>query len=402
MEKGIELSCIGALNKMVQEGYAARVAHSRACLLQIDQLQIKDKVEGFNTQAMCAVVERYWRPFVYLMEKSFTMIGICPYRIITHSLDVGNERVSFRVPVALELGTYTVRTLLSKRMERVFEVKDQFSNKASRIHVLVSLSRAGPSTYDPMVVDSDCGTILQEWLAFTRLEESTNRLRVEMQRPSVWLQYAGSIAARSVIQTTQGLNTHLEETAANHGYAVADKRTVKRIEVEKETIHGVVKEITHGALLIPDDLVLSSTQPSVPPALLDITEQRAEFKRTVEHAFKMPFWELKAQGTSMSGRSSASVDEDRSNIGSSLQTIVADLKFGIQTAWEEIYDVTPQMVVIPRRPLADLQTLDFVRERQAIGEEDAKRHMAGIVGFEYSKRTSPSPKRMRQDDVDLE
>jgi len=241
------------------------------------------------------------------------------------------------------------------------------------------------------VVDSDAGSIVDEWYANNTLQAQAGEMYHQMyQRYPFFEKRVVSSVSQNV--EANAASDHLLEhfKPDENGYPETPKT---EITFEPKT----------RTALLPYGYIISPHQP--PPLdtrLLDYIEaQDVKYRYGVDMAMNMSEQNVKADSSSgLHSRSKAGVDEAKSKSSANVAQIIADISSGIQEIHTMMHkdQLVPVSVSIPTRSLVSHELVFQLLDKGLISHATAAEESSAISSIHTSRMQMVEPKRVKTDD----
>ena len=363
------------MEKMVEQGYCAIVLRTRLSYIQFDHLQIPD----FNPLAQF-VVEQYWRPFAIQIYIQFAMIALCPFVVVQREVTFNGKKVIVDVPVALEVGSYTVEVSMDDNFQKHYAVKMKGRYTQPTIHVLQSINYNGPTVSNVDKMDSECGYLHKVWKWIEDRKRESDRLFTKAVESDLYVQRVSNYSTRNNDIQEQRYDDHLRYKINSFGY-----------EEEEE----VKLEKSKGLVIIPQDHTTCNFQPTINPYFIQTIELEKNYYDLVDTTLGMNV--LNRNRHSAYQKPETQVIEETAQTSRTLGLIISDISFSLQKVIDVIFPDEGQVIIsLPHRSMLDLPTITFLHEKGVISREVAHDTYINVVGLHTEREYDR--KKMRTND----
>jgi hypothetical protein len=366
--KAPRINIVDAIYAMMASGPVQAVLKARLSFIELDKLELDFAYT--QLEDVDELFELYWHPFVLQMYYHFSAIGFCPYRLLPKTVmnTKNGEKETYMVPIALERGSFTVRTTMTKAGEKEFAVMLRKEYIQPEIFIVRARHRTGPSAYVPDI-DSDCGSLVESWLQLEARRRSSERAFAQLANPRIYFQQTTALA-------NQAENIE-RDRYERHRAALTDP-----YGLEQDPPVEITFSTTDRTAFIPPDYVMCSTQPTINHIVTNMLPFDEAFRDHVEIVLGIPTQHAKAEGSSLQTRSGAAVDEARANKNAVISELISDLIHGCKVVFRHIHDDAKDvMVSIPTRSFIDVPTLFHLYDRGVLDEELTATEAVKLVGI---------------------
>lgn len=393
------MNVVDEIYKMISTDYIKVVLDERLRFLQLDAMMV-DVSSSFQPQRfMAELYKKYVHRFAAISYKNLSAIALAPFRLVSVQVDIGTGKRIVKMPVALNPGSFTVQVDMDDKENKIITVELKSKKNKTKIYVVESQHRSGLDYYNPTIVDSDCGHMLQRWKEFNELKQDTMDIRRILKRPQIWIEKHHDKINKSNDEQQARADNILSYKRDEHGYK--RKGTVEIEVVKKQNL-----------MILPPGYGLCSTQPTHLAQLLDIENEKSDFKSFVDEALGMPMKSSKTGISPFATRTRSAVEEAKANKMAMLAELIADITHVLKEALKLCIEEDIQIPVsIPMRSVLDSESIYKLHEFGVIDDDVAREELLKIFGLDQSKggagvmkRDNPNqpPDEIKDDEKDDE
>lgn len=368
------------IERMCKTSYVSAARDYRKSILQIHKMNLVEQMQhDTNSVAMERWIREGMVPMACAVEANYSKFGLCPYRIVQRRMYAGDDEgykaragpyaKQFRdvhVAVPMELGTYTVETLVDDQGVKQVLVLDKQGDPIDTF--VESQYRTGPSTTGPEF-DSEGGALVPEFRRLERRLQLAEKILDKHEKPVLFLRKEVAAASQQNDTENQRFDDLVERTRDEHGY------------LQEKEFQLQVKD---GVVLLPPHINTTPYQPQ-PPARIDEAAAVEAFVKLVAAIYRVPPRKLIPQGeTTMSHRSESAVDEDRGEMCAALNEIASDLVHAMEMITIRLFAV-PIPMAITLRPQADRQVFHELHELGLIDDTVLRDEIFNLIGLPKSR-----------------
>ncbi len=361
------------LVQMIMSGYIAQVKNLCKSMIHFDRLDVAE----YENELMKILIRDYMVPFGDSMFDHFVVFGLMPFVLVKETIQYQNIKETFKIPKALELGSYEITTIMTKNYKKEYLIHINNVVKQPEIYLCISKYRKGPSVTWSDMCDSECGILYHEWKKLKKHEQEISMLFKRATHPPLILQKLNN----QMTQQNNLENFHYSLHSAqklDHGFPID---TVPPIQESEET----------NCVYIPAHYEASKFQPHLDPSFLDMTPLIHAFYSSVDLTFKMPIQSSKSDASYMHSRSRSAVDEDRAKLAASTTQMIKDIDYNLRRVFELVFDheneASDLKIMLPHRSLIDFDNIHFLHEEGVIDDEVARDEYVYVAGINPDRAT---------------
>ena len=383
--------------------YAA--AETRWSMIEVDKLVLDHGVNEVDSLTMQRVTDKFWKPFAYEIDRSFTMYGLVvwktkkiktfvgddPARIAKHGSDTPKYAETV-VPYIVPYLSYDLKIDRDpKDGTLTYEVLDPKTGNPMR-DVQVTESRRGGYSPETKTFDSDCGAVLTAWRRFQRIQNLHDRL-VENNAAAVPFLERLPVSEQVRLYEGAGRIENAMHEPDQYGLPnVKDKTVLKLVEPKTTNARPYVE--------VPQEFRIAANQVrgSTSESMIEI--ERKNLMELYASTLQLPlrFVSNELVGNSLRTESSAAVDEDvlrAVHVASERRNEIVDV---LKEAFFVCYGEGTVNVHLPAKKPLKIETLYELHERGFIDDAIAAEEISSITSIETNRIGKKRPRITNQDE----